>query len=270
MKTYSHLVLTSMLGAAALALAPAPVRAGSALTLTVTSSTNLVWDLSTVEPLRMLELEVSDLDSYLEGPIDYTQDGAGKLKGAGTAEFYVYSPIYEGPMTVTYKVTGGIASKGGVAKVTYNATLKGSLPYNGSVYTVSASAKRSVILNAPTSSITGIAMDKLSAGPYKGTETTQIIDNVGIVPGLGTGAWTLTLNLDDAKTGGTATVILNTGARFDFTVKGSIKAGKANLSLAPSLASPGTKGSSLKVVVDTATSTIQSLSGKLAGQTVRY
>jgi hypothetical protein len=138
------------------------------------------------------------------------------------------------------------------------------------VYTVSASAKRSVILNAPTSLITGVVMDKISAGPYKGTETTQVSDSVGAVPGLGTGVWTLTLNLDDAKTGGTATVVLNTGARFDFTIKGSVKAGQANLSLAPSLASPGTKGSSLKVVVDTATSTIQSFSGKIAGQAVRY
>jgi hypothetical protein len=270
MKTCSNLVLTTILGAAALVFTPAALRAGSVLTLNVTSSTNAVWDLSTVEPLRIVDMEVSDLDSHLEGPVDFTQDGAGKLKGAGTAEFYVYSPIYEGPMTVTYKVTGGIASKGGVAKVTYNATLKGSLPYNGSVYTVSASAKRSVIVNAPTSYITGVAMDKLSAGPYKGTETTQLSDSVGIVPGLGTGAWTLTLNLDDAGTGGTATVVLNSGTRFDFTVKGSIKAGKANLSLAPSLTSPGSKGSSLKVVIDTATSTIQSLKGKLAGQTVLY
>jgi hypothetical protein len=270
MKSHTCGILATILGAAALVLTPAPARAGTSPTVTVAGLTNLVLDLPSIDLLQSVEIEVSDLDATLQGPIAFSQDGAGKLKGSGTAEFQVESPIYSGAMTATYQVAGAISSKGGIAKLTFNATLKGSLPYNGSVYAVVASAKRSVIVSAPANTITGVAIDSISAGPYKGRETSQILDTAGILPDDGTGSWTLRLDLNDMKTGGTATVNLNSGHQFDFVVKGSVKAGKANLMLAAAPTSPGTKGSSLKVVVDTATGTILSVKGKISGQTVSY
>jgi hypothetical protein len=167
-------------------------------------------------------------------------------------------------------VSGTETSKSGITKVTYNATMMAKLPYNGKLVNVTATATRSVTLNALTDWVPDVGSTRFQPRawlPAAKQVTSRI--QLSVIPGLGSGAWNLSVDLNDAKTGGTAKVTGNTGAEYDFKVKGAVKNGKANLTLSADPASPGSKGSSLKVVVDTALNTIQSFSGKVSGQTMK-
>jgi len=270
MKKYAQATFMAVFAATAL-LAPSSAHANLFVALNVTNPTNTLFDASTVLPLQLFDVSVQDLDASIVGNIEFTQDGAGKLKGSGVTSVEVNSPVFQGTITnATYKVSGTVTSKSGITKVTYNATMMAKLPYNGKLVNVTATATRSVTLNALTGLGSGRGIDKISAaGLASGSETSDFSDQLSVIPGLGSGAWNLSVDLNDAKTGGTAKVTGNTGAEYDFKVKGAVKNGKANLTLSADPASPGSKGSSLKVVVDTALNTIQSFSGKVSGQTMK-
>ena len=64
---------------------------GGLLTHDVTDSANLLWDVTKVSDLHNIHVGIGDISADIYFDVDFTQDGAGKLKGAGVTTVEVIS-----------------------------------------------------------------------------------------------------------------------------------------------------------------------------------
>ncbi len=130
----------------------------------VSSASNPLWDVSRVSVLNSLHIGVSQASTDVDCQVAFSMNGAGKLSGSGTTDVQVDSPQFSGTVdNATYKVTGSVSAQGGVAKLTYNATLMGTVLVANKRHAVTASGTYSTTFNAPAQSLTGTYIDKVSA-----------------------------------------------------------------------------------------------------------
>jgi hypothetical protein len=242
-----------------------------ALNYTVDDPVNALWDVTGVYNLNHPYVGIADISADIWFDVDFTQNGAGKLSGAGTTSILVHSDYVYGTIAnATYKVTGTINSKNGVATLRYSATATATTYVDGRATRVSATGSRVAILDARSKLLSGTYKNKASAsGIGGGTDTGSLPETWwDVEPYLGDGAWALSLALENdggKKITGEAAVTLSTGAVCQFLVKGvyNAKTDTSKLVLSPL---PGFKGASLKVQM--LGDSITAIKGKISGQSI--
>ena len=253
-----------------------------ALTYDVTDPTNLLWDLSQAYYLRSPSLYLSENPSDSESgqytfsfSADFVQDAAGKLKGTGITSIdvsyfsnYVYTSRLSGTYpNATYKVSGSVSSRGGVAKVRFTAIASVQTEIDSRPTRLNVKMAMTGYCNGRT--IIGKSRESAAAsGVWRGSTTAYFMAGMGF--GMGDGSWELDLNLSNdgvRKITGTAKVTLNSGASLSFAVKGNYnsKTDSSKLVLIPN---PDSKGSSLRVTITG--DTVTGLQGKMFGQFIRF
>lgn len=250
---------------------PAAIPSGT-VTYTNTDDLNVLWDVTRIPELSNLYVGIADIQSDIWFNVDFVQDGGGKLTGAGSTSITVHSDLIYGTIgNATYKVSGSIKSKGGVATLRYSATAKALAAIDGRQRSLSVTGSETVTLDARYGLLTGTYKNKASAsGLGGGTDTGPIPQTwADVAPHLGDGGWLLSMDLTNdgsKKILGTATVMLNSGGGMAFSVKGSYntKTDMSKLVLSPL---PGSKGSSLKVMM--LGNNISAIQGKVSGQAIK-
>jgi hypothetical protein len=246
---------------------------GGLLTYDVTDSANLLWDVTKVSDLHNIHVGIGDISADIYFDVDFTQDGAGKLKGAGVTTVEVISSELSGIFAnATYKVTGKVSSRAGVAKLRYQATASVLAQVNSRQTRVKATAVWTATLNGVTKQLTGIYKNRASAsGRGSASETGPIPQTwADVAADLGDGGWSIHLALSNdsfKKITGTAAVRLDSGAVLPFTVKGKYNS-KTDMSKLVLIPAPGSKGSSLRVTM--LGNNITELKGKVFGQFINY
>lgn len=243
-----------------------------AITNLVSNPTNDLWDVTLDTKLNHVDTEIPRLHMIFD--VDFTQDGGGKLAGAGPTQVslsymnkndvWVTLP----PFPATYKVKGTVTSSKGIGKLSYTASIIGTNLMEGKDRKISGSVSDTVKLNAITGQVTGTSTTKGSASGYGATSGKESF-TYAVPVELGNGSWTLVMNLVPElknKMSGAATVTLATGQAYDFAITGTWapKTWQSKLTLkgfGPS------KGSTLSVTMVDNDVTI--ISGKVSGQTVK-
>lgn len=264
-----------LLSLLALPLAGHAAIPAGAIQATVNDATNRLWDLSTISVLQNPDLSFDD-GTTVSFAAPFDQTGAGKLIGLGATDMAVSaSGVFDGNVTAGYKVTGGITSAKGIAKVTYAATAKGPAIANGRPTVIAASVAVKLVIDAPNEIAAGVYAQAGAAAGFGSIKEAGALSFPwtgpdSVVGSMGTGQWTLSMNLNNdglKKIGGDAQVTLSSGATIDFVVKGAYKSANDS-SILVLAATPAFKGSSLKVTLSG--STVTGISGKVSGQTIKW
>ncbi len=250
-------------------LAPAAIPSGE-WQVEISDATNHVWDVSLIAPLQSPDFEFSD-GTIVAFHAPFSQNGSGKLAGAGPTDIEVTSDILNGTVAGEYVAKGTITGAKGIARLTFSSTAKGQAMIEGNLHAISATSAVKVTVDSLTQTPTGTYTSTAAAAGYGSLKETGDIDITwGDVTGaMGDGSWILHLSLtNDAikKVGGTATVDLSGGRTLGFTAKGTYNA-KTDSTLLVLAADADSKGSSLKVTWSANNSAV--LQGKLTGQTVK-
>lgn len=242
------------------------------VTYTCNDDANVLWDVGKILQLKQLDVGIAELQADINMNVDFAQNGAGKLAGAGVTSIRVNSSVIAGEVAgAKYKVTGLITSKNGVTKVVFNAKATASTYVEGRKVSLSVTAMRTAFLDSRTWTLSGVYKNRASAaGVGSGTDTGPMPQTwADIQPYVGDGHWNLALNLANNgrnKITGTAALTLNSGAQYSFAVRGSYngKTGLSKLTLVPDASA---RGSSLRLVMSGGR--ITSIQGKVSGQTIK-
>ena len=251
-------------------------------TNTVTGPTNAVWDFEGV--VTNVNIDVTNkTGTEVQGDMSVTfnQSGAGKASGSDT-NVSVTLNISGGssnttgsvsfPATVTVK--GSINSTKGGAHLIFSVTGTGTgtLPGESQSSKISLSKQILATINSANQTVTGTMKGTASASGHGSiVNTTSFTNSISEVGGgaLGDGSWTLTLN-DLATTNnqvtGTATITLNSGQSFNYSVKGSFNSTKGT-KLVLTGSDPNSKGSAIQVTLDT-NDVVTNIKGRITGQMV--
>ena len=279
MKTYKSLLVVT-LGVALATLsaqtgfATPPSAPTGSITNVVTGYTNVLWD-ATLLPIQNMELDITAVDDVgtneliITYPAPYTQDGKGKLAGAGAT---TVSATNETDIATTFPGTyaskGSLKGNNGLATVNFSGKVAGIANIDGTNHAMKASAKYAITLDANAGTISGTSMEKASASGFGSAAETKTFSN-SIPAELGDGSWTLVLTFGvpvGTKLTGTATVTLATGQVYPFDFKGTyvVATNRSMLSL------KGTgDGSGSKLTVTLDGNTVIGFSGKISGQIVK-
>lgn len=241
---------------------------------TIDSVSNRVWDVSGVSDITDAEVSAhnSDTDVSFEFTTDpLNQDGRGKISAAGSASVLLTIEDQNGPsrqsFTGNYAVKGSIKGGKSAARGTLTQTVSGMADVEG-VRKVKATHKVQFMIDAVAGTLTSTETETVSAAGkgsitnHKDAETHALSDDFS-----GNGSWTLDMALATTNTTvtGTATVTLDSGRVFHYTVKGKYNTAKNNWRL------------TLKGIDDAKGSTLQVLGqdldlllikGKISGQAV--
>ena len=107
---------------------PAAIPSGT-VTYTNTDELNALWDVTRITDLNNLKVGIADAGGTISFPVDFTQDGGGKLVGTGTTSITVDTEGFSGTIPkAAYKVSGTVKSKAGVATLKFSATATGTAP----------------------------------------------------------------------------------------------------------------------------------------------
>lgn len=276
MKTTSRSFIVAVLVLGPALVAPRFAEAQSAptgsVTNVVTAPTNAVWDVDT--GLTNVDFTVKNKDGStvsVSYPISVQQMGSGRLTG-GPADTTVELNVQGTNLTFTgsYKVTGSISSSRGRGHASLNTIVKGSAFIDGRNRMVTAKHAATVSFDNAAGTASGVEMNSASAAG-KGTLTSrddfsQSLDSV--FPG--NGSWTLVLNNLSTdlrnKITGSADITLNTGQKFQYTVRGVFKPKDGTSKLVLTGFDTLTKGSALQVGMSG--NTVTNIKGKISGQMV--
>jgi hypothetical protein len=212
-----------------------------------------------------------DEDTIVAFEAPFSQNGSGKLVGAGATDIEVASPILTGSVAGEYVTRGKVSSAKGIARLTFSSSVKGSTIILGQVRTVSSSFVVKAALDSLTQTTTGSYAATATAAGYGTLKDSGPVDFAwdDVVAAMGEGAWTLHMNLTNdmvKRVGGTATVVISGGRTLGFTGKGTYNV-KTDSTLLILTADADSKGSSLKVRLSGSGSAV--LQGKLTGQTIK-
>ena len=194
------------------------------------------------------------------------QDASGWLRGSGVTNIYIGKDL----LTAAYSVNGRVSGGGGkVTRVALSARWVGQATAGG-VNTPSKSVAVSVLYNLNVSSggLTGAALgsarfEKLGSGRIKSS-----ISGVPLPSGVD-GSWIAEMNFaPPSSLGGAASVILPNGRNLQTSLAGSpsIRSGLVRARLSGLY---GDRGNTLDINFFPDTRVLQSLSGKILGQTVK-
>ena len=134
--------------------APAGIPSGQ-WQIQVSDATNHVWDVSRIAELQSPIVAFVDEDTIVSFEAPFSQNGSGKLVGAGAADIEVASPILTGSVAGEYVTRGKVSSANGIARLTFSSSVKGSTMILGQVRTVSSSFVVKAALDSLTQTTTG-------------------------------------------------------------------------------------------------------------------
>lgn len=247
-------------------------------TNTVTDPTNAVWDFGGVLTNINLNATNGGIEAQANIATHFTQSGKGKVSGletnvpvALTLDVDGFNDSVSYPVTVTAK--GSINStKGGAHLVfTITATGTGTLPLETKPSKITLTEQINATIDSATQTITGTHKETASASGTSIFETEGFTNTLASVGngGLGDGSWTLALNnlsTTNNKVSGPATITLNSGQVFDYSVKGSFSSTKGT-----KLVLTGTNsismGSAIQVTFNT-NNVLSNIKGRITGQNV--
>jgi hypothetical protein len=281
MKRTSQFIAGVIIGTFTAAFLPqfASAQPSGTITANVSSPTNLVWDVGAVMTRVSFGVPFPGSTTVnLSFPVVISQSGAGVISGealnpaATLTVLGVPFPISHGK----YKVTGVITSNKGKGHALIKATVSGTVT---GVATRRVKATQNINFHfdntAQTATATGTETDTASIHPPVRTGEAAGHGTVAINEPLsaffaGNGSWTLTLsdvNTIGNKVLGTATVTLNSGQSFNYTVHGVFSSSTGNSKLTLSAADKPTHGSTLHVALNG--NAITSIQGGISGQKVK-
>jgi hypothetical protein len=232
MKSTKPILTAIIAGAVAIAAQAGFAQPSGSITNVFTGPTNVLWDFSTVtNPLQNVNIKihkVSNGQTNTQVEIQYaapiTQDGRGKLSGAGTNEVTLTTEDDQGNPTNTtfagkYISKGSVNGTKGVAHLAFTTSVKGNADLKGATRRVAASANYNVKFDAVKDVVTGrVAQHASASGLGAVSETRSFSDtlssNTNLTSQLGDGSWTLVLNFNAATNttshlSGSASVALN-------------------------------------------------------------
>lgn len=281
MKTTLHILRSSVLGVTAallvpfLAAATVPTGPSGNYTNTVANSTNDVWDFGGVITNVTIDFTAKGTTVQADIPTAFTQSGQGKVSASQT-DVSITPTVNSAPFTYSTTVTekGSVNSTKGGSHFIFSvtATGTGTLPGASHASTITLGGQISATIDNATQAIFGTMKESASAsGKGSISGTTTFSNSVSEVSsgGLGNGSWTLKLiDLATSNTAvtGSATITLNSGQSFNYTVKGTFSSTKGTKLLLTG-SDANSKGSSIQVVIDT-NNVVTNIKGRITGQNV--
>jgi len=240
------------------------------ISIVVSDSNNALYD-ATLAPLQIIDLDIpegnsSDLHITYDDP--YTQDGKGKLSGAGATQVAVTNDSDIAlSFAGTYQTKGTIKGNNGLTTVRLSSKASGTVFIENANRKLNASAKYTVNINSAAGTISGTLKQKAAASGLGSTGSTETFQE-SIPPELGDGSWMLEINFgepDGTKLAGTATVTLATGQVYPFIIKGKYvsNTGQSKLQLKGFDAGAGSK-----LTVTLQGNSFATIKGKVSGQIV--
>ncbi len=273
MNTKVTLATIAMVGLSALTLQTCSAQAPTgSITNLIVGTSNVLWDLSLVQQLQHIDLEIESISHGNTNQVEilfddpFTQDAKGKLAGTGTTSVDIDGGSSSG---LSYLTTGLLSGTKGVARLAFSGKVTGLAFVGGLFRNVSASGNYQVKLDANTGQMSGRVSQKASASGLGGISGTRTFTNP-IPSELGDGSWTLVLNfaapgINTNRLSGTATVTLQTGLTYPYAFTGTYnpRTGKSKLNLK---GQDTGLGSSLQVTLQG--TDISQIIGRVGGQSV--
>jgi hypothetical protein len=267
-----NILASIIIGTCASVSLPQLAQAQPSGSVTVSVTTNDVWDLA---GSQSVQFSVSNRKNTVSVgfPVTFSQNGAGAFSGPG-----IDTPVTltvdgaDANFSGTSKVTGTITSNNGKGHVLLTFGAHGMTVALGKTRLVGASQTLSFHFNDTEPTVTGVQTDIAAAAGKGIISNHQAISEALSSVFTGNGSWTLALS-DLTTTGkkvtGTATVTLNSGQpAFNFNVNGIFKSKSDTSTLTLTAAEKDTRGSSL-VVLMSGTNTVTSIKGSISGQFVK-
>jgi hypothetical protein len=258
------------LGILAPLLASAQAPSGN-ISTNITNPTNALWDITMVHEIKHVSFDIDNLDVVFD--VDFTQNGGGKLAGAGdTTVLLALDGTNQPSFAAAYVVKGAITSVKGVGRLSFSDGATGIAFLNGADRKASVAEKMNIIIDPVTRQIVSGTFSRKASAAGLGSKTDSGAIEPESLPGeLGDGSWTLSLDLQpDSKnkftgTNNTATVSLASGMIYHFAVIGAY-VGPTQQSKLVLKGVDEAKGSSLKVTL--LGSQITGILGKVSGQAI--
>jgi hypothetical protein len=264
-------VMAATLAALALQNASAQAPSGS-VSIVVSNSANALYD-AMLAPLQRIDLDIpqgSSGDLHVTYDDPFTQDGKGKLAGAGTTQVAVTNePDVALSFPGTYQTKGTIKGNNGLTTLRLASKASGTAFIENANRKLSVTVSYSITIDSAAGTVSGTEMAKASASGIGSAVNADSFQDV-LPPELGDGSWTLVVNFGEpngTKLTGQATVTLATGQIYPFTVKGTYVASTGQSKLSLKGVENGV-GSVLTVTMQG--SEITTIKGKVAGQIVSY
>lgn len=286
MKTTLNIFPSFVLGIATALLVPflataVPVGPSGDYSQTVTNPADAVWNFSGA--FTNANIDVTNKEGTVvqaDITVDFSQTGAGKITGSavdvpitviiGGSGAGSHAGSFSFPATVTSKGSMTSAKGGAHLNLTVTATGTGTLPSESKSSKVTLSGQINATINNTNQTLTGSTKETASAsGNGSIVNTTPFTNSISDVGPVGDGSWTLALTglaTTDNKVTGTATVTLNSGQEFNYTVKGTFSSTKGTLLLL-SGENAASAGSTIQVTLDTSNA-VTAIKGKICGQMV--
>jgi hypothetical protein len=278
MKITLHTLHLSILGVGAALLVPFLATAAGpsgSITNAVTSPADAVWDFGDIITNANIDVSKDSTEVQASIPAEVTQSGTGKVSDSQT-DVSVTVDVDSEPVTFPATVTekGSINSTAGGAHLIFSITATGTatLPGKSTESRISLSQQISATINSANQTISGSQKETATAsGEGSIVESSTFNNSISEVGtgGLGDGSWTLTLNdlsTTDNKVTGTATVTLNSGQVFNYSIKGAYSSTKGT-KLLLSGSDAISKGSTIQVTLDT-NNDVTNIKGRITGQMV--
>ena len=272
MRMMDNILASMFIGTFASVSLPQLAQAQPSGSVTVSVTTNDVWDVGGSETVQFSVSNPRNTVS-VGFPVTFSQNGAGAFSGAG-----IDTPVTltvdgaDANFSGTSKVTGTITSNNGKGHVLLTFGVHGKTLVLGKTRLVEASQTLNFHFNDTALTLTGVERNTAAASGKGIISNHETINEAlsSIFPG--DGSWTLALN-DLTTTGkkvtGTAIVTLNSGQpAFNFNVNGIFKSNSVTATLTLTAAEKAARGSSLVVLVS-GTNTVTSIKGSISGQLVK-
>ena len=185
------------------------------------------------------------------------QDATGRLRGSGTTNVQVGDAVSSAAYSVNGKISGG---GGKATRVTLSVRWAGQASGSNAPFTITVQYN----LEIGQGGLSGTARGRAKFGKAGSEKISASLAGVPLLSGAD-GSWTLTMNL--ASAGGTGTIVLPNGRSLQASLASSFSAhtGISRIKLA---GTGGDRGNSLTLSMLPATTALDSVSGKLLGQTV--
>jgi hypothetical protein len=220
-----------------------------------------IWDVSGTQVIS---------EGGIEMDFTYAVDAKGKITGYGHA----YADMSGVEIDTGFAVTGTVTKSGSITRVTLKFKFQGSATASGRIYKFTATVSALGNVDTLYGELDCAMAMRITLAGHSYSEKVDV--SFTLDPGVD-GSWVMDLNdlsLSRTRIAGTGTIYISGGQEFTFTLSGTYaaKTGKANLSLKGLDAAKGTSFT-LKTVVDgppcCSSLALQSMSGKLMGQTVK-
>ena len=272
MRIMRNILASVIIGTCASVSLPQLAQAQPSGSVTVTVTTNDVWDAA---GNRTVQFSASDRHNTVSVgfPVTFSQDGGGAFSGAG-----IDTPVtltvdgVNANFSGTSKVTGTITSSKGAGHVILTMSVHGKTVVLGKTRNVKAAQTLNFHFDNTALTVTGAEHNSASASGKGTVSSHQAINEALSTFFPGNGSWTLALNdltTTDKNVTGTATVTMNSGQPpFNFNVNGIFKSGADTATLVLTAADKPTRGASL-VVKMSGTNTVTSIKGSISGQSVK-